>query len=230
MANLLRKTLAAGIAILACAGIAKVLPMGLANAFHFKSRHYLDLWAIKGAIDRSQFDDALAAAERAVELDGEHPHYLLTLAKVVEWGQFSGWSSLSHQQINGLYDKAIALRPNWPNAYADYAYQQAFYQQNFTAAWSLLPTALTFGPYTPEVHRNVLAIGFAFWTGLTTAQRALVFASVDAAVRAGGRPYHELKSLAKQYHLQSTLCRYIPLKHKRLSAEKLRIVQRDFCR
>ena len=65
-----------------------LLQKGLANAYHFKSRFYIDKWQQNNKPTSLQYSNALLAADYAFSIDRENPHYLLTLAKVMEWGYF----------------------------------------------------------------------------------------------------------------------------------------------
>ncbi|AZG73836.1 hypothetical protein [Shewanella livingstonensis] len=185
-----------------------LLQKGLANAYHFKSRFYIDQWQQGAKPNSLQYANALLAADYAFSIDGQNPHYLLTLAKVMEWGVFSKLAQANNTVFNQLYLDAITQRPNWPNAYSDYAYNLAFIQQDINQAWPYLEQALVYGPYTPEVLHQTLAIGFAYWPGLTMVQKQTVFSTAHIAASANWKMRNDLKQLASQYQLTQVMCTY----------------------
>jgi hypothetical protein len=81
-----------------------------------------------------QYTNALLAADYAYSIYDQNPHYLLTLAKVMEWGVFAGLAKYHNNVFNQLYRDAINQRPTWPNAYSDYAYNLALIQHDLAAA------------------------------------------------------------------------------------------------
>ncbi|NMH65375.1 hypothetical protein [Shewanella salipaludis] len=203
---------------------------GLANAYHFKSRHYIDIWNLEAKLTPPEFEDALSAAQRAYELEPGNPHYQLTLAKVMEWGAFAGIYQIDTSLSTSLYRQAIAQRPNWPNAYADYAYHLAFFRRDLAAAWPQLSLALDYGPFTPEVLRQVLVVGFNFWPELSAGQKLLVLQSAHKLVLANGRHYQLVNKLARQYRRSGALCSYLKNLSDPLPAAKLTQLNRDVCR
>ena len=112
-----------------------LLQKGLANAYYFKSRFYVDQWQSGNTPTSLQYSNALLAADYAVKIDDQNPHYLLTLLKVMEWGAFSQLVTPNNKVFNQLYRDAINQRPTWPNAYSDYAYNLAFIQHDLSASW-----------------------------------------------------------------------------------------------
>jgi hypothetical protein len=146
-----------------------------------------------------QYTNALLAADYAYSIYDQNPHYLLTLAKVMEWGVFAGLAKYHNNVFNQLYRDAINQRPTWPNAYSDYAYNLAFIQHDLAAAWPQLQQALHYGPYTPEVLHQILAIGFAYWPSLTVTQKQLVFKTSKIAANENWSMRHDLKTLINQY-------------------------------
>jgi hypothetical protein len=185
-----------------------LLQKSLASAYHFKSRFYIDQWQQGAKPTPLQYANALLAADYAFSIDDQNPHYLLTLAKVMEWGVFSQLAQPNKTVFNQLYLDAITLRPNWPNAYSDYAYNLAFIQQDMVQAWPYLVQALHYGPYTPEVLHQTLAIGFAYWPRLTPTQKQTVFSTAHIAASANWKMRDDLKQLALQYQLTPLICTY----------------------
>jgi hypothetical protein len=206
-----------------------LLQKGFANAYHFKSRYYIDQWKQSSKPTLIQYTNALLAADYAFSLDSKNPHYLLTLAKVMEWGIFSKLAQSNKSVFNQLYLDAIVQRPNWPNAYSDYAYNLAFIQDDIVQAWPYLDQALHYGPYTPEVMHQVLAIGFAYWPNLTVNQKKLVFTTAKNAASANWLMRNDLKKLTKQYQLTPLICTYFKYSIPAFSANDEQWIKQDIC-
>jgi hypothetical protein len=206
-----------------------LLQKGLANAYHFKSRFYIDKWQQNNKPTSLQYSNALLAADYAFSIDSENPHYLLTLAKVMEWGVFSKLAQPNNIVFNQLYLDAIEQRPTWPNAYSDYAYNLAFIQHDINQAWLNLEQALVYGPYTPEVMHQVLAIGFAHWPSLTATQQ-LVFSTAKIAAMANWTMRNDLKMLALQYQLTPTMCTYFKYLPLDVNQNNTTWIEKDMCR
>jgi hypothetical protein len=207
-----------------------LLQKGLANAYHFKSRFYIDKWQQNNKPTSLQYSNALLAADYAFSIDSENPHYLLTLAKVMEWGVFSKLAQPNNIVFNQLYLDAIEQRPTWPNAYSDYAYNLAFIQHDINQAWLNLEQALVYGPYTPEVMHQVLAIGFAHWPSLTATQKQLVFSTAKIAAMANWTMRNDLKMLALQYQLTPTMCTYFKYLPLDVNQNNTTWIEKDMCR
>lgn len=207
-----------------------LLQKGLANAYHFKSRFYIDKWQQNNKPTSLQYANALLAADYAFSIDSKNPHYLLTLAKVMEWGVFSKLAQPNDIVFNQLYLDAIEQRPTWPNAYSDYAYNLAFIQHDINHAWLNLEQALVYGPYTPEVLHQVLAIGFAHWPNLTVSQKQLVFTTAKHAASANWLMRNDLKKMAKRYQLTHVICTYFKYSIPAFSANDEKWIKQDMCR
>jgi len=207
-----------------------LLQKGLANAYYFKSRFYVDQWQSGNTPTSLQYSNALLAADYAVKIDDQNPHYLLTLVKVMEWGAFSQLVTPNNEVFNQLYRDAINQRPTWPNAYSDYAYNLAFIQHDLAAAWPYLQQALHYGPYTPEVLHQILAIGFAHWSSLTATQKQLVFSTAKIAAMANWTMRNDLKMLALQYQLTPTMCTYFKYLPVDVNQNNTTWIEKDMCR
>ncbi|WP_445777450.1 hypothetical protein [Shewanella sp.] len=203
---------------------------GLASAYHFKSRFYIDQWSEGNVPTDLQYANALLAADYAYNIDSDNAHYLLTLAKVMEWGVFSSLAQPNPPLFNQLYTDAIRFRPTWPNAYSDYAYNLAFIQRDINKAWPYLIKAQQYGPYTPEVLHQILSIGFASWPNLTVSQKQFVFTTAKKAASANWRMRNDLKNLASQYQLTPVLCTYFTYMTPRPSAQDENWIKQDMCR
>ena len=217
--------------ILVLVGLLPILAQkGLANAYHFKSRFYIDQWQKGSTPSALQYANALLAADYAYKIDAHNPHYSLTLAKVMEWGVFSSLAQPNSTLFNQLYNDAILDRPTWPNTYSDYAYNLTFIQHDLNKAWPYLTQAVHYGPYTPEVLHQILSIGFASWSNLTVSQKQLVFSTAKKAATANLLMRNDLKKLASQYQVTSLICSYFTYMEPKLNTQDEKWIKQDMCR
>lgn len=163
---------------------------GLASLYYFPASFALQQWQSQQNNDLNarptteQLQRAQSLLTQAVALQPQNPHYLLTLAKINEWAWYSGaMDSRSVAQNEAIYQQAIALRPDWPVAYADFAYFRAVIQGRLSDSWELLAQATAKGPYLPEVQQKWLSIAFSQWPQLSVAQKAQVWQRVEMGVR-----------------------------------------------
>ncbi len=200
----------------------------LASAYHFKSSFYVDKWQNE-PINQEQYSNAYLAAEFAANIEPANPHYLLTFAKVMEWGVFEGYSVANNELFNHLYMRAIDNRPTWPNAYADYAYNLAFIQHDFPKAWQYSEQSFEYGPYITENIEQALAIGLAYWPNLSATQKSRIFDLSLLAVNSNWRLRKKLEYLSTKYNRQNTLCSFFRYQQKPLSEENIDWLNRALC-
>ncbi|UJF23380.1 hypothetical protein [Shewanella sp. OMA3-2] len=194
-------------------GLVSLLPLvfnqGVASAYHFKSNYYLTAWQAKTVIDEPQYRDALAAATKAYNLNDTSPHYGITLAKVMEWGVYSGFDAFSNDEFNHLFSRALNLRHNWPAAYSDYAFNLAFYQDRPDLAFEQLRAGLDYGQFAPEVVQQVLSVGFAHWDGISMQDKYLVFEMLKTAAIMGYDTRRHLVQVIATYQKKPLVCSYL---------------------
>ncbi|MCL1143242.1 hypothetical protein [Shewanella gaetbuli] len=203
---------------------------GIASAYHFKSNYYLDQWQSGKAIDELQYSNALLASDYAASIDGNNPHYLLTQAKVMEWGIHAGFAVANNDKFNQLYQQAIALRTVWPNAYSDYAYNLAFIQQDLAKAWPYLQLAAKYGPYSPDVIRQTLAIGLANWQQLDGHQKQYILKTSVLAAQTDWKMRSAFKDLVTTYQLEKTVCLYIKFQKQPISESSVGWLNQYLCK
>jgi len=188
------------------------LQAGLASLYYFPAQFRLDQW--NKSSDKPAADDLAHTAElvaNAVRLQPDNPHYLLLSAKVNEWRWYSGVLSSSDILANEqLYQRAIAMRPSWPVAYADYAYFLAITQFRLTDAWQQLELAKQYGAFLPEVMDKYLLVAFSNWPLLSVAQKAEVFQMVETSFLSARRPL--LSRRIKEYGKENLFCLYLQSK------------------
>lgn len=215
-------------------GFLILLPMlfqkGLGSAYHFKSRYYIDQWQLGNEVTALQYANALLAREQAVNADRLNPHYLLTQAKVLEWGVFANTATPNKAKFNQLYKDAIALRPIWPNAYSDYAYNLAYFQQDLSGAWEQLEKAYIYGRYSPEVIRQALVIGFGFWQHLNVSQKQFVLEQALFAAQTNWSMKQELLAIAKANNLFIPICQYMKYQTQPIDKGSLQWINDRLCK
>ena len=200
---------------------------GLASLYYFPAAYAVEQW--QKSADKPNAEQLHSAQEQiktALQWQPQNPHYQLMAAKIAEWAWFSGQLSTELISKNEhIYHQAIAQRPSWPGAYADYGYYLATVQLRLADAWQQLELAEKYGAYLPEVHEKILLVAFSNWSALSVAQKATVFARVGAAM--GGPLQGNTIRLIKHYQLERQQCIYL---RKKLAARAhWAEVQRQLC-
>lgn len=207
--SLIARIIAGVAALLVLWQIPLLWQQGVANAHHFKSQYYLTKWQQGEAPTADSFTDALSSAQHAAAAVPENPHYLLTLAKIEEWGLYQHFLTAPNPQMADWFTQAIALRPTWPTAYADYAWYQIQIAQDFPAGIALLKQALQHGPYADEVLVRHLQLGLTYWAQLSIEDK---FYFLDVFYRIANGPwrtYRHLPEQLAQHPQQRLVCQYV---------------------
>lgn len=207
-----RRFVIVGAILLLSAVLTSVWRAGLASLYYFPASFRLEQW--DKANVKPQADDLIATAslaKSALELQPDNPHYLLLNAKINEWSWYSGVLNSSDVAANeAIYQKAIALRPSWPVAYADYAYYLAVTQLRLTEAWQQLMLARQKGRFLPEVQQKYLAVAFSFWPQLSVAQKADVYQQIELGM--SGALFATTRAAIQQFNKQQLVCQYLRVK------------------
>lgn len=225
------KVVAVVLLLCSCWLITYIVPTGLASAYYFKANYYLELWQRKPqTLDLASWQEAANAIEKAIELHPKHPHYLLTLAKINEWGWYKGLQTADQILVNDqLYKLAIELRPGWPNAYADYAYYLGIANFRVSEAFTQLEKARKYGPYTAEVFQRTLLIAGAHWPLLNGDQKAQSFLALAQMVKNSHITYKQAVQIGQDYKLVRPFCIYLRLKKAEFKQETNKLIDKDFC-
>jgi hypothetical protein len=204
-----------------------VVKAGLASLYYFPAAYAVEQW--QKSSDKpsaEQLHSAQQQIQLSLQWQPQNPHYQLMAAKIAEWAWFSGQLSTEAISKNEqIYQHAIAQRPSWPVAYADYGYFLATVQLRLADAWQQLELAEKYGAYLPEVHEKILLVAFSNWSALSVAQKATVFGRVAAAM--GGPLQGNTIRLIKQYQLERQQCIY--LRKKLAASAHWTDVQRQLC-
>lgn len=216
-----------------CLGLCSVgWRAGLASVTYFQVQHWLYQWnSDSSALTEPQFQAAQTAMAKVLALEPQHPHYLLMMAKVQEWGWYKGYiQSEQMPAVEALYQAAIQLRPAWAVAYADYAWYLSSVQFRVTDAFAQLALAKQYGPFLDDVQQRTLAVAFSRWDYLTVQQKAFAYQTLQQVVTSHHALYSKTLALVRTYKMQRLGCIYLrsaalptatPLAAQR--------IQRDFC-
>lgn len=192
-------------------GLAMWQPMrgAVASLYYFPASYALNQWQKNtGRPEAGQVQMAQQHIAEALAWQPQNPHYQLTAAKIAEWAWFSGLLSTAEISNNEqIYQQAIAQRPFWPVAYADYGYFLATVQLRLTDAFAQFDHAERYGAHLPDVHEKILLVAFSNWNALSVAQKAGVFTRVATAME--GPLQSRTVRLVKQYQLQRLHCIYL---------------------
>ena len=205
--------------------------MGLASGYYFKANYYLELWQRKPkTLDQHSIQEAAAAIEQAVILHPNHPHYILTQAKVNEWAWYAGFKTSNQIASNDkLYERAIQLRPTWPVAYADYAYYLGLVEYRTNDAFKNIDLANQFGRYIPEVYMKTIMVGTYMWNKLTVSQKKTTFEAAFLAITANNGSYNNALQIVRDTKTEKQFCIYLKLKAKNTNEITQKRISRDFC-
>jgi hypothetical protein len=222
-----------GLLLVVCCWLAaSVANKGMASAYYFKANYYLELWQRKpDTLTAASWQQAAEAIEKAVELHPTHPHYLLIMAKINEWAWYKKIKTADQILVNDqLYKLAIELRPDWPNAYADYAYYLGVVNFRVSEALDELEKAKIYGPYSPEVFQRTLLISARHWQLLNGQQKAQSFKALEQMVKNSYSTYTNAVEISKAYKLARPFCIYLTLKKVEFSLETNNRINKDFCK
>lgn len=209
-----------------------ITPFGMASGYYFKANYYLDLWQRKPkTLDNHSWQEAAEAIQQAVERHPNHPHYLLTQAKINEWGWFAGIKTRDQIAINDqLYKQAIQLRPNWPNTYADYAYYLGIINFRVSEAFDQLATAKQVGPFMPETFQRTLSIAATHWSVLNVSQKAIGLQALEQMVKNSYATYRQAIQISQDAKLQRQFCIYLRVKKAQFLPGTQKQIEKDFCK
>ncbi|MFC4656777.1 hypothetical protein ACFO3I_17285 [Rheinheimera marina] len=204
-----------------------VFNVGMASAWYFKASNYVDLWIKNEKLfTEHSWQDATTAIDKAIELHPTHPHYLLVKAKINEWGWYGGlMTSQQLEQTENYYRQAIAMRPTWPNAYADYAYYLGVTQFRISESFEILEKARKFGPYMQETSLRTTSIGFSRWIYLNTQQKLQTLHALSLSV-ANSHSYAKALDIVKVTGKSKLACTYLKASNDSI----IKSNSRDFCK
>lgn len=198
---------------------------GIASLYYFQAAFALDHWQQQPPV-ADDYQQAATAISQAAALQPGNPHYLLMQAKINEWGWHSGY--LNTEALAGneaLYQQAIALRPDWPVAYADYGFFLGHTQFRLTDAWTQMTLARQHGAYLPQVQQKFLSLSFQYWPYWSAGQKAEIFKYLQQTLF--GHLSGQAIALVQQFKLQRQSCLY--LRRRAATEPQWPQVERQLC-
>ncbi|WP_143735665.1 VpsP family polysaccharide biosynthesis protein [Microbulbifer mangrovi] len=135
---------------------------GLANLQVIHVENQLKYWYKLGKVaSPASMESALFSIERARELHPDNPYQLTLHARLLEWRGFSGGTSAAedYRAALSLYQQAAALRPLWPDSWAEMAQLKLRLFEFDEDLDRYLARAAALGPYTPAVHNAIVQAG-----------------------------------------------------------------------
>lgn len=229
--NRTSRTLAIPALLLLAASVWCIAPTGLASVWYFKANNALELWNEQPELFHlDSWLQASSAIDQAIRLHPKDPHYLLTKAKMNEWGWYGGHiTSKELEKTERYYKAAIQTRPNWPNAYSDYAYYLGVTQFRVTEAFEQLELAKRYGPYVAETLLRQLAVGFLRWDILNPTQKTSTLEALKNALLAGYPLYSKARIIVKDAKQKQVACTYLTMSKNDFPADIQQRIQKDFC-
>ncbi|WP_423186157.1 hypothetical protein ACO1PK_13650 [Alishewanella sp. d11] len=202
---------------------------GIANAWHFKSVYFLENWSAGQRQTPNAYAEALHAATAAWQGDNANPHYALMLARTMEWGYLMQWDTKPDLVLlRQLYEDAIAERPTWSDAYAGYAYANAYIFNDIAAVFPLLQQAHQHGPYMPVQLLQSVFIISDFWQQMPAEAKRFYFERTYDVAKAHPTTFNPVSQHLKQHPLRASTCLYLSVKS--LSESEQNRLNRSFCR
>ncbi|WP_211829161.1 hypothetical protein [Kistimonas asteriae] len=211
----------AGLVLLVMAA-ADAMQLVKAGAINNQTEAYLDFWREQQKKQPDDFqlkprdyDVALQGAEQASAALPDSPEQWVLKARVEDWGQQYGLlqAGIDHSsesvEKNPLLDTwrhAIALRPAWPYAWADYAMARAqlsLIDPDFETA---LLRANQLGPWEERVLENSALLGMHYHDWLSQPMQATLQGSLQ---RLTERYPYKAVSIARRYGRAGELCPWL---------------------
>ncbi|SFD64486.1 VpsP family polysaccharide biosynthesis protein [Pseudoalteromonas denitrificans] len=203
---------------------------GMANAWYFNASYYIDDWAKSGKLkNKIDYNNALAAINKAVSYDSEHPHYHHIKARIIHWGIGAGFEKkLDFSDVKILYKTSLSLREAWPDPWIDLARVNFIIEGLTDETQSYIDTALHYGPYQQSVTLGTLSLLMQGWNNLKPNQTSLFYKQLPIALNQNKLIYKTFE-LAKHNKLEKILC--IQIKYNaELASLKKSHASRRFCK
>ncbi len=187
--------------------------MALAGLASYRAELALQRWSkTQRAPEQGKWQSALRAAQQANALNPvASGTYLAQLGQVYAWQVFDqavGADSARPSRLLAAdaFRHATAVRPTWPNTWAQLAqskYALGEFDEEFALA---LKEANRWGAYRPDVQLQLASIGLRAWPMLTEQQRVDAVTSAHLAMDSSNEAAQSLFALAQASGLQQTLC------------------------
>lgn len=173
----------------------------------------LNQWYKAGnAPSTEAMNSALRAIDRAIALHTDNPYQLTLKARLLEWRGYSAGegdaASADFRTALVLHRQAAALRPLWPDTWAEMVGLKLQLNELDEELEFFLQQADKLGPYTAPVHTAVVRASFAKlerypFQQLPLLQKHLLRGLSDPRTKG------QLLNLVRQYGQEATTCRWL---------------------
>ncbi len=167
---------------------------GIAGLYNFQANSYLALWNQQIAKNNTyqatddDYQTALYASKRAIELTPYNGDYLTSAADIQMWHlltnrQLSVKEKLALQhEILTYYRTALKQRPTWAYTYANFAVAKARFNQIDAEMQHALQTANRLGAREVGVLHITLELGLFLWPKLDHDTRLTVASAIERSL------------------------------------------------
>ncbi|MCK7598392.1 VpsP family polysaccharide biosynthesis protein [Microbulbifer sp. CAU 1566] len=185
--------------------------MGLAYLQVVTAENQLKYWYKLGKVpSAASMESAMAAIERANELHPDNPYQLTLQARLLEWRAYNAGEVVAedYRAALALYQQAAALRPLWPDSWAEMAQIKVRLGEFDADMDRYLVRASELGPYTPAVHLAVVQAGLPRLPALVGNQRTLLQTHLIRGFQ-DPRSKKQTLTLVEQYGQQPLVCQWL---------------------
>lgn len=185
--------------------------MALANLEVIRVENQLGTWYRQGRVTSPvAMDSALAAIHRANRLHPDNPYVLTLHARLLDWRAYNGGNVIPqhYREALALHKHAAALRPLWPDTWADMAQLKVRMNEYDRELDSFLVRADELGPYTPAVHVAVAQANLLRVPSLSGEQLALLETHVVRGML-DPRSKGQVMEFIQRYGQQSLACQWL---------------------
>ncbi|SDJ66493.1 VpsP family polysaccharide biosynthesis protein [Microbulbifer yueqingensis] len=187
--------------------------LGLAHLQVLRVENSLAHWTKQGrAPSASSLQQAFAAIDRAIALHPDNPYQLTLRARLLGWRAFASageeFPRAEYEQALALYRRAAALRPLWPESWAEMVDVKLNLGEVDGELERFLERADTLGPYTPAVHIATVRAGFAQLQRYPFQNPPLLEKHLLRGLQ-DPRSRRQVLGLVEQYEQQAYTCRLL---------------------
>lgn len=185
--------------------------LGLAHLQVLRVENQLDYWYKRGAVpSAASLVSAFDAIEQANRLHPDNPYQLTLQARLLEWRGYNNGDVIpqDYRAALALHQRAAALRPLWPDTWAEMAQLKVRLNEFDSVLDGYLNRAHELGPYTPAVHVAIAQANLPRLPSLAAEQRALLQAHVLRGVQ-DHRTRAQVISLVELYGWQKQACQWL---------------------
>ena len=173
----------------------------LAEAYHLQARAFMDSWGKRPTVPAHEWEIARESMAKAVRLHPGQAAYLEDMGELLF--QKPTISADLQQQAEAYVRQAVALRPSWPYAWAQFAmarYRLTGWDAEVALA---LEKAIEFGPWEPSVQIIVAEIGLSSWQELSLGLKDKVIGHIAHSKPAEAA---QVFGIAQKYGMAGPLC------------------------